>query len=275
MSIIHFWKYQGAGNDFILLDQRQHSWIQRHDAERIAYLCDRHFGIGADGLITLSPHPEYDFEMVYFNADGREGTMCGNGGRCAVAFAYQRGIHKSQYLFQAVDGAHEAELTPLPKPNHFWVSLRMADVAPIAPWQGLQSDEAAYVLNTGSPHYVRWTQHLDALDMRQEGRAVRYAAPFREKGINVNLVETSPDGLRVRTYERGVEDETLACGTGVTAVALCWHAKSQLPPGHYDIPISTRGGHLRVRFTAHPTGYTDVWLCGPAVEVFSGSVALD
>lgn len=272
---MQFSKYQGAGNDFILIDQREHLWLRREDTSRIAHLCNRHFGIGADGLILLQAHPAYDFEMVYFNADGRESTLCGNGGRCIVAFAYQRGIRKKRYSFLAIDGPHEAELTVETSPGHFWVALHMRDVGPIAPWpSGDASGQAqAFVLDTGSPHYVRWVKALEDCDMVQEGRAVRYSAPFRASGINVNLVEDSREGLRIRTYERGVEGETLACGTGVTAAALAWHARQNLPPGAYEVPVFTRGGALTVRFTALPSGYVDVWLCGPAVEVFQGEIS--
>ncbi len=273
---MYFWKYHGAGNDFILLDQREQIWLERNDTERIAQLCDRHFGVGADGLILLCPHAEYDFEMVYFNADGREGSMCGNGGRCIVAFAYRRGIQKTRYRFWAIDGLHEAELTPTKSPRKFRVALHMRDVEGIRPFFGTSAAEPAYVLDTGSPHYVQWVSQLDDRDVFREGRAVRYSAPFSASGINVNFVELCPEGLRIRTYERGVEDETLACGTGVTAAALAWHARQGLSLGAHELPILARGGELSVRFTALPEGgYTDIWLCGPAVEVFSGEMVLD
>jgi diaminopimelate epimerase len=275
---MHFWKYHGAGNDFILLDQREHTWLERNDTERIAQLCDRHFGIGADGLILLRAHPEYDFEMVYFNADGQEGSMCGNGGRCIVAFAHRRGIQKARYRFWAVDGVHEAELTPGKSPRDFWVALHMRDVDSVQSLAGTSvvEEEQAFVLDTGSPHYIRWVRDLDDRDIFGEGRAVRYSEPFRVRGINVNFVESCPEGLRIRTYERGVENETLACGTGVTAAALAWHTRQGLAAGVYELPVFARGGELRVRFRALPQGgYADIWLCGPAVEVFSGEIVLD
>lgn len=273
---MHFWKYHGAGNDFILLDQRETFCLRRGETERIARLCNRHFGIGADGLILLTHHRKYDFEMVYFNADGREGTMCGNGGRCIVAFAHQRGVRKKHYRFWASDGLHEAELTLAKSPREFWVALRMRDVESIGSLDTTSAGELAFVVDTGSPHYVQWVDHLDTRDVFQEGRAVRYSELFSAYGINVNFVEPCQEGLRIRTYERGVEDETLACGTGVTAAALAWHAQQQLPAGRYEMSVFARGGELRVRFKALPQGgYTDVWLCGPAVEVFSGEIALD
>ncbi len=272
--MIPFWKYHGAGNDFILVDQRHQKWLRRRgDEARIARWCDRHFGIGADGLILLQEHPSYHFEMVYFNADGSESTLCGNGGRCIVAFAYQRGIRADPYRFLAIDGPHEAHLQPLDQMGHFWVSLRMQDVKSIDIHGNGAGCEPAYVLDTGSPHYVRWVDALDQCDMIAEGRAIRYAEPFAREGINVNLVEEAAQGLRIRTYERGVEGETLACGTGVTAAALAWHTRNRLPPGTYELSVLAKGGTLSVCFTAQTHGYTNIWLRGPTVAVFSGEVS--
>lgn len=265
---MHFWKYQGAGNDFILVDQRNRQWLGRENTAQIARLCDRHFGIGADGLILLHEHPDYDFEMVYFNADGRESSMCGNGGRCIVAFARQVGIEREHYRFLAIDGPHEAVITAAKGPEA-WVELRMSDVPKIETTDALE----AFVLNTGSPHYVRFVPALDNLDMVQEGRAVRYSDRFRATGINVNLVLETAENLRIRTYERGVEDETLACGTGVTAAALANHARQHLSPGEHETAVHAEGGHLRVRFQANADGsFSNIWLCGPATEVFSGTI---
>jgi diaminopimelate epimerase len=269
---MQFWKYQGTGNDFILVDQRSHLWIRRNDTERIAHLCDRHFGIGADGLILLNAHPVRDFEMVYFNADGRESTFCGNGGRCIVAFAYRLGVRCERYTFIAADGEHEAKLFISDVPRRFWVELRMRDVGPIAPCANPISGEKGFVVNTGSPHYIQWVDNLKGRNVSEEGRRVRYAECFQPGGVNVNFVELNPEGIGLRTYERGVEAETLACGTGVTAAALAWHVRVQLPPGTYEVPVFARGGTLRVRFTATASGYTDIWLCGPAEEVFSGEI---
>jgi len=265
---MHFWKYQGAGNDFILVDQRARQWLGRKDTEQIARLCDRHFGIGADGLILLHEHPDYDFEMVYFNADGRESSMCGNGGRCIVAFARQVGILRERYHFLAVDGPHEAVITPATD-KEAWVELRMSDVSHIE-----KADSAeTYVLNTGSPHYVRFVPVLDGLDMVHEGRAVRYSDRFKTAGINVNLVQETAENLRIRTYERGVEGETLACGTGVTAAALAQHLHRSLPPGNHEVALRAAGGDLRVRYRAGADGsFSDIWLCGPAAAVFSGII---
>ncbi len=267
---MHFWKYQGAGNDFVMLDQRERQWLSRSDTDQIALLCDRHFGIGADGLILLQNRAGYDFEMVYFNADGRESTMCGNGGRCIVAFAKHLGIIRDQCRFLAIDGDHEARISEPAQPGEEWVELHMQDV------QRVEKQGDAYVLNTGSPHYVRFEKDIESLDMVREGRAVRYSDAFREAGINVNLVCSRPDGFDIRTYERGVEDETLACGTGVTAAAIAWFLRENIPAEAQwteVAPIRARGGELAVQFRALADGsFTDIWLCGPAKRVFSGEI---
>lgn len=272
-----FWKYQGAGNDFIMVDQRERQWIQKTDTELIERLCDRRFGIGADGLILLQTLQGYDFEMVYFNADGRESTMCGNGGRCIAAFAQHLGIVQGKCHFLAIDGEHEAILSTLPNSSKdgFWVELKMTDV------QTIEKHGNAYVLNTGSPHYVRFAKGLDQLDMVAEGKAVRYAEPWVKEGINVNLVETEPktstkEGspqLKIRTYERGVEDETLACGTGVTAAAIASFVDCGGVLGDQRVDVLAKGGELAVRFHANGNGsFSNIWLHGPAVRVFEGII---
>lgn len=262
-----FWKYQGAGNDFIMLDQRAGQVITRSDTALIERMCDRRFGIGADGLILLQQQAGYDFEMVYFNADGRESTMCGNGGRCIAAFARHLGLAGDLCRFIAIDGPHDAFITASDNPwQETWIELKMKDV------DAVKIQEGAFVLDTGSPHYVRFTDHLDLKDMVSEGRAVRYSEPFQAAGINVNLVEESPEGLHIRTYERGVEDETLACGTGVTAAALATAMQRGVSSGHVDLPVFAKGGRLSVRFHAHANGsFSDIWLCGPAQQVFEGN----
>ncbi|HLP93574.1 MAG TPA: diaminopimelate epimerase [Saprospiraceae bacterium] len=262
-----FWKYQGAGNDFIMVDQRQKQWLTRTDTDRIARLCDRRFGIGADGLILLESKSGFDFEMIYFNADGRESTMCGNGGRCIAAFAHHLGIVGEKCLFHAIDGPHEASIRAETADN-CWVELKMIDV------QQVEYDKDAYVLNTGSPHYVQFVSQLDQKDMVREGKAVRYGERFKQEGINVNLIESNPDGtLKIRTYERGVEDETLACGTGVTAAAIAAFIRQKAPLGDFEIPVHARGGDLAVRFSAQADGsFSQIWLCGPAVRVFEGTI---
>ncbi|TNE67845.1 MAG: diaminopimelate epimerase [Bacteroidetes bacterium] len=284
---MEFWKYQGAGNDFILLDQRQQQWISRSDTDLVAFLCDRHFGIGADGLILLQLHPDYDFEMIYFNADGRESSMCGNGGRCIVAFAHKLGLTTHNCRFLAIDGPHEAIIPePTDPARTDWVELKMSNVDALeallppampeaAPPPGQDFQPSSFILDTGSPHYVRFVPLLDQLDIVQEGRAIRYSDRFKAAGINVNLVQAYPDHLVIRTYERGVENETLACGTGVTAAALAYSRHKGFPPGKTSILVKARGGDLCVNFTVQPNGtFRDIWLCGPAKEVFQGTVYL-
>ena len=258
---IHFHKYQGTGNDFIILDNRnrEYSFLT---PEQIRRLCDRRFGIGADGLMLLQLKDGYDFEMKYFNADGREGSMCGNGGRCLVKFAYNLGLHKTEYKFIAVDGEHEAEIDP-----DGIVSLKMKDVDHIKQFRG------DYVLNTGSPHYVKMVSDVMGTDVYKKGRDIRYSKDFEQEGINVNFVEqlSGADQIIVRTYERGVEDETYSCGTGVTACALvCWHNEN----GFNDVEVKTLGGKLTVEFDRIDEKYVNIWLCGPAEKVFEGTINL-
>jgi diaminopimelate epimerase len=259
MTQMHFFKYQGTGNDFIILDNRNWSYTALA-TERIRHLCDRRLGIGADGLMLLNPHAGYDFEMKYYNSDGRESTMCGNGGRCMVKFAFDLGIRKSQYHFLAVDGPHLAEIA-----TDGTVNLKMKDVGRI---RDLNGD---FILDTGSPHYVRMVADVMEFDVVQNGMDIRYGGDFAKEGINVNFVEQRrPDEIVVRTYERGVEDETLSCGTGVTAAAL---ASFHNEVGHNYIKVFTKGGKLTVRFDrTADQHYENVWLCGPAVKVFEGHI---
>lgn len=258
---ISFQKYQGTGNDFIILDNRD----SRYDAlteEQVGFLCHRRFGIGADGLMMLNSSAEYDFRMIYFNADGKEGTMCGNGGRCLVKFAYDHGIIKSLYKFIATDGPHEAEVDFSGK-----VRLKMKDVSSV-------SDEVDhYILDTGSPHYVKFVEKLDNIEVKEQGKAIRYSKEFNAKGINVNFVEEIDDHtIFVRTYERGVEDETYSCGTGVTASAL---VAAHNDNSFNEIGVKTIGGNLSVEFNAiDKNNFNNIWLIGPAEQVFSGELEL-
>lgn len=257
--IIHFYKYQGTGNDFIILDNRNWSFTSL-STDQINSLCDRRFGIGADGLMLLNNKEGYDFEMKYFNADGREGSMCGNGGRCMVKFAYHLGIHKDSYKFLAIDGEHEAEID-----DKGIVSLRMKDV------HGIQEQHGDFILNTGSPHYVKIVTDVLEMDVYNKGMDIRYSPPFSKEGINVNFTEQEKvDSIIVRTYERGVEDETFSCGTGVTAAALiCYHN----PSGFNDVTVHTKGGKLTVEYDrVDDDTYTNIWLSGPAEKVFEGDV---
>jgi diaminopimelate epimerase len=255
-----FYKYQGTGNDFIIFDNRNAA-LNGLTEQVIKRLCNRQFGVGADGLMLLNTKEGYDFEMIYFNADGKPSTMCGNGGRCLVQFANDMGIVKSSYKFLAVDGEHIAEL------NNGIVRLKMADVHKV------EAHHSYSILNTGSPHYVKFENNVDEIDVVKEGAEIRYSKEFEQQGINVNFVEkTDSYNIYVRTYERGVENETLSCGTGVTAAAIvCAHNDF----GFNDIGVKTKGGHLRVEYIRHnQQHYTEVYLCGPATFVFKGSIKL-
>lgn len=257
---IHFYKYQGAGNDFILIDHRM-SPLREISYDRIKKLCDRRFGIGGDGLMFLTAHEQYDFEMHYFNADGRPGSMCGNGGRCIVAFAKHLGVIDRETNFLAVDGPHYAKISA----EGNWIDLQMIDI------ETINRDGEAYVLNTGSPHYVAQMQDLESYDVFNHGKAIRNNDTYRNEGINVNYVEDKGDHLFVRTFERGVEDETYACGTGVTAVALSM-AMQKGQTGHIKTPVKVLGGDLRIEFDYDGRQFTQVFLCGPAEKVFEGNV---
>ncbi|MBK7434971.1 MAG: diaminopimelate epimerase [Chitinophagaceae bacterium] len=257
-----FYKYQGTGNDFIILDNRENQ-ASTLTPGQVRKFCDRRFGIGADGLMLLGKKEGYDFEMTYFNADGGESSMCGNGGRCMVKFAMQMGIHKSSYKFLAIDGEHLAELDTDNK-----VRLKMQDVNEV-------EEHATYaLLNTGSPHFIKFATDVANIDVLETGRDIRYSKAFSEKGVNVNFVETlDEDSIFVRTYERGVEDETLSCGTGVTASALM---SAHNAKGFNRVEVRTPGGHLSVEFNKVDDHHFDeIWLCGPAEFVFSGTYTLN
>jgi diaminopimelate epimerase len=256
---LSFSKYQGTGNDFILIDNREGagSTLTR---EQIAFLCNRRFGIGADGLMLLQERDGYDFEMVYFNADGAEGSMCGNGGRCIVMFAKKLGLVKQAAHFLATDGPHDALVT---EAGH--VELKMKNVSHVERRNGV------CILNTGSPHYVQPVTQLSQLDVFAAGRAIRYNDEFRSEGINVNFIEPLQEGIAIRTYERGVEDETLSCGTGATAAAL---SVATVADGPQEIALQTHGGSLSVKFVKRgPDQFEDIWLCGPAQLVFEGTIS--
>lgn len=260
-----FWKYQGAGNDFILVDNRSAAWELSED--QIAALCRRSFSIGADGLMMLETDPAgTDFYMRYYNADGRESTMCGNGGRCIALFAEDLGIGGTVKRFNSSDGFHEAELLADGQ-----IRLRMMDVTDIG-----TTSSGAYFAFTGSPHYVEFSTDLEAVNVPEWGRKIRYGAEFAHMGgTNVNFVQVlGPGRLAVRTFERGVEDETLACGTGVTAAALVAHQVFQ--PEVTVFTVEARGGILKVEFTPGEGDktFTGIYLTGPAKRVFSGETEL-
>ncbi len=256
--LLQFYKYQGTGNDFILIDNRDEKFPKKN-VELVAFLCDRRFGIGADGLILLESDQSVDFNMVYYNSDGNTGTMCGNGGRCLVAFAKHLGIIGESTVFRAVDGLHKATIDV--KEN---VCLQMQDVGEIK-----QKPNYIY-LDTGSPHHVQLVENLADMDVPAEGAKLRYGL-YGKKGSNINFVEPSgPDAFKVRTYERGVEDETLSCGTGVTAVALAMHHIQGTKSN--EITLHALGGDLKVRFNKVSNGYENVCLIGPAEMVFKGEI---
>ena len=251
-----FYKYQGTGNDFVIIDNRA-LIFPKDDTKLVSSLCDRRFGVGADGLILLENDPVEDFNMVYYNADGNQSTMCGNGGRCLVAFAKELGIVDTETSFNAVDGLHTAKI------ENGQVSLQMSNVSEV------QKKPNSFFLDTGSPHHVQLVENLKDFDVAKEGAKLRYGI-YGASGSNINFVEQqTEDTFAVRTYERGVEDETLSCGTGVTAVAIAMHNAGNTNLN--DIRIETKGGELSVRFK-NGVNYSDVYLTGPAVLVFKGSM---
>ena len=254
---IQFNKYHGAGNDFIIIDNRRNI-IDPDNSILINKLCDRRFGIGADGLIIISDNFQYDFEMHYFNADGFEGTMCGNGGRCAAAFAIKTGIAGQKLSFKAIDGQHRAIFGD----NN--IRLKMNDVIDHHFING------NYFINTGSPHYILFRKDVKNINVDTEGSKIRWLKEFEPEGTNVNFVETGEDSIYVRTFEIGVEEETLSCGTGVIAAAIASVLK-----GHFvtnSVNVKTNGGNLSVSFTISGKTISDIWLTGPATFVYEGSI---
>lgn len=251
-----FFKYQGAGNDFVMIDDRIN--LFPISQEFIEKLCNRYFGIGADGLILLQNDAESDFRMVYFNSDGRESTMCGNGGRCVVRFAQQLGLIHNETKFNAIDGIHEAII------DGEKIHLKMTDVLEV------NSNMDFVFLNTGSPHHVEFVKDVAKVDVNKIGARIRSGEPYFEEGTNVNFIEiTGENALKIRTYERGVEGETLACGTGVTAAAIAAFETGKLKEN--EIYVSAVGGNLSVKFERTLAGhYENIWLTGPAELVFEG-----
>lgn len=259
--LINFHKYQGTGNDFIIIDNRNRKFEHKDNA-LIAKLCDRRFGIGADGLMLLQTVEGYDFEMVYYNSDGNSSSMCGNGGRCIVEFARSLGLVKDKAFFLATDGEHEATI------NQGYIGLKMNNVSKIE----MGADYA--FLNTGSPHYVAFVNDVENFNVVDKGKEIRYNNRFKTEGTNVNFVEKKYNELFVRTYERGVEDETFSCGTGVTAAALVASLKSVSTATDY-CDIITKGGKLKVKFIKHSdNSFTNIWLEGPATFVFKGEIKI-
>ena len=252
-----FYKFQGTGNDFVMIDNREKTFDEK-DTKLVAFLCDRRFGIGADGLILLENEEGVDFKMVYYNSDGNESSMCGNGGRCLVAFASYLNIINDKATFNAVDGLHHATI------SGDIVSLQMKDVSEI------KVKPNASFLDTGSPHHVQLVNNLKDFEVKTEGQKLRYGV-YGQKGSNINFVEPFDDEtFSVRTYERGVEDETLSCGTGVTAVAIAMHAAGRVKTN--TVKIKAVGGNLEINFEKFGDIYKNVFLTGPAKFVFKGEI---
>lgn len=261
---VDFFKYQGAGNDFIIIDSRKLR-SEIFDEASIKKLCHRNFGIGADGLILLqnAEDPKLDFRMKYFNSDGKEGTMCGNGGRCIVAFAKQLGIINTKAVFEGIDGFHEAYIT-----DNLYVKLKMIDVP------SYEKLVDGYLLETGSTHFVIFQNEIDGIDVFNEGRKIRYEKRFGKPGTNVNFVEKMNSGhIKLRTYERGVENETLACGTGAVAAAISSYLEFRTDKNSYIVDV--KGGEVEVSFSHDPEkGFSNIWLYGPASFVYKGNIEL-
>jgi diaminopimelate epimerase len=260
---IQFSKYQGTQNDFVIIDNRGGGI--KLTTDQIQFLCDRRKGVGADGLMLLGNADGYDFSMTYYNADGKEGSMCGNGGRCLTQYAFDKGIKKEIYQFIAIDGPHESKID-----SNGWVHLKMSDVKAVE--KNIEGDVTFYVLDTGSPHYVEMVDNVNSVDVVALGQMIRYNERFNQVGINVNFVAQQENHLFVRTYERGVENETFSCGTGVTASALI-AGIDQL--GAQTIQIETLGGKLAVSFNNRgDNAFDDIWLMGPGTFVFDGTLEI-
>lgn len=256
---LHFQKYQATGNDFVILDNRKTAIS--FTREQIEQLCHRKFGIGADGLMLIEPHPTLNFTLQYYNSDGSQ-SLCGNGSRAAVHFAAQLGLVNGKTTFEAYDGPHDAEML-----GTGTVRLRMNDVTRT----DMLADGDLFI-NTGSPHYIKFVSNIHEYPVFEEGRKIRYSDAFKPGGTNVNFVELLPDNtIYVRTYERGVEDETLSCGTGVTAAALAAAGRGYTSP----VRIKTLGGDLSVEFNSgQPGTFQQIFLVGPAKMVFEGELEL-
>lgn len=255
--IIDFYKYHGTGNDFVLIDNRS-LFFDKNNLELISKICSRHTGVGADGLILLENHNQYDFKMIYFNSDGKQTSMCGNGGRCVISFAKKLNIINDNVTFLAIDGLHEGII------NEDIIKIKMIKVSNI--------DEAhnGCLLDTGSPHFVKFCTSVNNINVFQSGRELRNNKEISEDGVNINFTEIIDNSsIKVRTYERGVENETLSCGTGVIASALSAHSKGLVDSNR--IKISTLGGELFVSFDFKNV-YDNIWLEGPAIEVFKGQI---
>ena len=258
--MIVFHKYQGTGNDFVIIDDRNETFDFENE-NLINKICDRKLGVGADGLILLRNSKDSDFKMIYYNADGKESTMCGNGGRCIAHFAREKGIISKNAEFDAIDGVHLISLVP----GSDIVSLAMSNV------NNIESIEMDGFLNTGSPHYVRFVNDLSSVEIIRDAHEIRFSPRFKSEGVNINFVELIDDGIYVRTYERGVEDETLSCGTGMVAAVL--YASKLDKIKDQKCKVSSLGGKVTVHFTKEDSNtFSNIWLQGPAKFVFKGEI---
>lgn len=262
MKHIKFYKYHGTANDFIMIEDRDKKIEAVLTEELINNWCSRRFGVGADGLILLQEDTKMDFYMKYYNADGKTSSMCGNGGRCISQFAFDLDwISGSSMQFMAADGIHRAII------DADKVFLSMTSVPQVA------RDGVAYVMDTGSPHYVRFDD-LQNIDIHKEGKSIRYNQTYSDKGINVNIAEIKENLVSMQTYERGVEAETYSCGTGTVAVAIASLLDTNQPNGQYEVQINTKGGALSVRCKKHEDAFVDIYLIGPAKKVFEGFLTI-
>ena len=258
---IEFYKYQGTGNDFVMIDNRQ-AIFPKDNIQIIAHLCDRRFGIGGDGLILLENDAETDFKMVYYNSDGNQSSMCGNGGRCLVAFAKKLNVINNSCTFIATDGVHHATIA-----EDGIVSLQMKDVS------NIKTTPEYVFLDTGSPHHVQLVEDLEHYDVKENGKRIRYSDLYGKQGSNINFVkQIDESNFSLRTYERGVEDETLSCGTGATAVAIAMNAVGKTNAN--SINLNVQGGKLVVSFDKKDNQFTNVFLKGPAEFVFKGEIEI-
>jgi len=265
---IQFQKYQGTGNDFVLIDNRNGKLIPENFTQKqIAFLCHRRFGIGADGLMLVESSQRFDFEMKYYNSDGNLGSMCGNGGRCIVAFAKKIGAFvENKTHFLASDGEHEAQIYE--NENQIYVKLKMQNVSEI-----IQQEEFTF-LNTGSPHHIEFVENTEKIDVFAKGRQIRYNSKLYPNGTNVNFVQITGNQIKVRTYERGVEDETYSCGTGVVASSIATYAKNNQLKNQFE--VSTKGGDLKVSFSHKSANeFENIWLEGAATFVFEGTISIE
>ena len=256
---LQFYKYHGTGNDFILIDNRKGNVILSKD--QIRFLCHRRFGIGADVLMLLKANTEYDFEMDYYNSDGAVGSMCGNGGRCITAFAVYLGVIERKAEFVASDGPHKAIVE-----EDGLIKLQMVDV------HRVNEKHDCFFLDTGSPHYVKFVNDVEQVDVYNEGKKIRFDQNFHPDGTNVNFVSVNEKGIAVRTYERGVEDETYSCGTGSVASAIAHYLVNK--SFNSKIPVKTLGGNLEISFNEDAGKFTNVYLKGPAKLIFKGEIEL-